>query len=458
MPTDPAISTTPTIRQVFDMTWPLTLKSVMLHAVMVVDAYLVAPLGETTLAAMGTATSVTTLFLGILSAFSAASQIKLAQAYGSRGQLAIKSAFVSGLVLNMAIAAIGCLMVLAMGDWMVGKLAHTPEIAVMAKGYIYIFLIVLMAEAACLHLTAYFNATGLTRYPLYGYVISLPVNVTLSMIFIYGYLGLPAMGLAGAALGSAIGSAVQLVFLSLASAPRMRANLILPGWRHGNFPTDLQRNLMFALPIAATFGSATLANSVCMMIYSGMEINAFAALTLIMPWINLAGSVGMSWAQASGIIIAQLLGERREPQALDDFFRNAWRAGFVVAALVSAIYAVICLLSPWLYPDLRPQTHAILLGFLGIMILIPIPKQSNAMCGNTLRAGGDTVYVMMIFVCSQWLVRVPATALFVLYLDLSAAWVLSLLLLDELVKFLPFHARLRQGKWKHFRDHPSGES
>jgi Na+-driven multidrug efflux pump len=79
------------------------------------------------------------------------------------------------------------------------------------------------------------------------------------------------------------------------------------------------------------------------------------------------------------------------------------------------------------------------------------------MCGNTLRAGGDTVYVMMIFVCSQWLVRVPATALFVLYLDLSATWVLSLLLLDELVKFPPFHARLRQGKWKHFRDHPSGE-
>ena len=42
----------------------------------------------------------------------------------------------------------------------------------------------------------------------------------------------------------------------------------------------------------------------------------------------------------------------------------------------------------------------------------------------------------------------PATALFVLYLDMSVSWVFALLLLEELVKFPVFHLRLRTGVWK----------
>ncbi|MBO6920003.1 MAG: hypothetical protein JJ858_16365 [Rhizobiaceae bacterium] len=52
------------------------------------------------------------------------------------------------------------------------------------------------------------------------------------------------------------------------------------------------------------------------------------------------------------------------------------------------------------------------------------------------------------FIWAQWGFRVPATALAVLYFDLSAFWVLSLLFLEELVKFLPFHTRLWRGDWK----------
>ncbi len=81
-------------------------------------------------------------------------------------------------------------------------------------------------------------------------------------------------------------------------------------------------------------------------------------------------------------------------------------------------------------------------------VLMPLPKGSNAICGNTLRAGGDTVYVMHLFFWSQWLSRVPATALMVLYLDLSVTSVSALLLAEELVKFAPFQLRLYEGAWK----------
>jgi Na+-driven multidrug efflux pump len=120
----------------------------------------------------------------------------------------------------------------------------------------------------------------------------------------------------------------------------------------------------------------------------------------------------------------------------------------VAAGLVSLAYLIVCLASGWIYSGLQVETTAALHSFLPVLLVLPFPKGSNAICGNTLRAAGDTVYVMNIFVGSQWVFRVPATALLVLYFELSVTWVFTLFLLEELVKFPFFHLRLYEGKWK----------
>ena len=89
-----------------------------------------------------------------------------------------------------------------------------------------------------------------------------------------------------------------------------------------------------------------------------------------------------------------------------------------------------------------------MLSFLPVLLVLPFPKGSNAMCGHTLRAGGDTFYVMNIFITAQWLFRVPLTALFVLSLGLSVTWVFALFLAEEIFKFPLFHLRFLKGEWK----------
>ena len=163
-----------------------------------------------------------------------------------------------------------------------------------------------------------------------------------------------------------------------------------------------------------------------MLIYATMSVNDFAAMTLILPWIQTAGVFGMAWAQATGIAVAQLLGKGFDEASLDDFLSRAWRGAFIAAAFASVAYLTICLMSGQLYADLKPETTATLLTFLPILLILPFPKGSNAICGQTLRASGDTLHVMNIFIAAQWICKVPLTALFVLYLDLSVFWVFSL--------------------------------
>ena len=438
----------PGTRQVFELAWPMTLKALFLHGTVVIDGVLVSPLGEGALAAMGLAAALGGIVLGVIFAFSHAMQIRTAQAFGSGDLIFLKSVLISGLLISFSIGVVGVTIINLSAGPLVDSLAPSVDVAVEARRYLAIFSIVLLGEAIGQCIASYFNGCSQTKLPLLGYLLSVPLNVVTSLGLIHGLWGLPAMGLAGAATGSAIAITVQTVFWIFLLARKHGPVVRRAGWRNGTFGPTLRRHLMFALPIAATFVSATMATHVCSLIYAKMALNAFAAMTLIAPWNLLAGQIAMQWTQATGIIVAQLLGKKTSGAVLDRFLSSAWHGAFVAAAIVAAIFLLMCLSLDWIYPDLQPETRMILFGFLPILLVIQFPRATNAICGNTLRAAGDTVYVMHIFVWSQWAFRVPATALFVLFLDLHPFWVLSLFLWEEVLKFPAFHRRIWRGDWK----------
>ncbi len=434
--------------RVVSLAWPMTLKAIFLHGTVVIDGLLISALGETSLAAVGLAAAIGGLVSGAIFAFSSALQLRTAQAFGTGDPVFRKSVLTSGLTIGLGIGLLGVFVIVFFGRSILDATAPSPEIAAQAWSYLSIFAIVILAEAVGQNLASHFNGCGRTKLPLYGYCASVPVNILISVLLIHGLWGAPALGIAGAAIGSALAVSLQALYL-VYQLYRTDAGLRnVAGWRNLTFAASLRRHVSFSWPIAVTFISANYAARVCMLIYAQMSITAFAAMTLIMPWVMVAGTIGMQWAQATGILVAQLLGENRSARELDHFLSAAWRASFFAAATVALVYVAICLASPVLYPALSDQTRNILIGFVWVLAILPFPKQSNAICGNTLRASGDTIYVMHLFVWSQWLFRVPATALAVLYLDLSAFWVLSLLFWEEILKFPLFHLRLWQGKWK----------
>ena len=437
-----------TSRHVFALAWPMTLKAIMLHGTVVIDAYLVSSLGEISLAAMGLAAAIAGVVLGAILAFSTAMQIRTAQAFGNGDPVFIKSALAAGMTLSLTIGVVGLLGVSVLGHPLIVAMAPTAEVAHFAQDYLTIFSLVILGESIGQCLSSYFNGCGKTKVPLYSFCLSVPVNIVTSIVLIHGYLGLPAYGVKGAAMGSVIAVVVQVGFLVYRLSGHAAHLRYVKGWRQSSFYQTLRRHIAFSLPIAATFFSATLATHVCTLIYAKLTLNEFAAMTLIAPWIMVAGTIGMQWAQATGIIVAQMLGRGVSESVLDDFLSSAWRGAFIAAGIVAVVYLAVCLSANSLYDGLSGETRSVLLGFLPILLLLPFPKGSNAICGNTLRASGDTIYVMHIFVWSQWLFRVPATALAVLYFDVGAVWVLSLILWEEFIKFPAFHRRLYRGNWK----------
>ncbi len=449
MTTPPAQpSPTPGARHVFALAWPMTIKAIFLHGTIVIDGWLVSSLGETSLAAMGLAAAIGGIVLGVIFAFANAMQIRTAQASGTADLVFLKSTLVAGLTISLVIGCLGIALLFLAGPPVIRALAPSQTVADQAWAYLAVFALVILFEAIGQCLSSYFNGRGRTRIPLYGYCLSVPINIGASVALIHGLWGLPALGVVGAACGSALAVAVQVLYFAAQLWKNDKGLWQVNGWRQSTLPRTLQRHLAFSLPIATTFVSASMSMHICMLIYARMALNDFAAMTLIAPWNMVAGQIAMQWTQATGIIVAQLLGQRAAEQTLDRFLSSAWRGAFVTAGIMAIVFLTLCLSVDTLYADLTPETRATLFGFLPILLLSTVPRTTNAICGNTLRASGDTIYVMKLFLWSQWAFRVPATALAVLVLGLPAFWVLSIILMEELIKFWPFHSRLWRGDWK----------
>ncbi|MBE3636799.1 MATE family efflux transporter [Mangrovicoccus algicola] len=431
-------------RALLGMSWPMCLRMLMLHGTVVLDAWLVAGLGEAALAAMGLAAAVASLLLGALMAFSNAAQILVAQAWGTGRRERMQANLVTGLAVNGAVALLGLALLALLAGPVLEASGQGAAIRAEAGRYLAIFSLVILAEAAGQSLSAFFNGRGLTRAPFLSYALTLPVNVLVSWLLIYGVAGLPELGLAGAAIGTALAAVLRggyLWALTRRAGYRLgRADLaVLRG--------ELRPHLAFSLPVAATFFSAHASSSVCMLIYARYDTSSFAALTIIMPWINVVGTLGMAWAQATGILVAQRLARRIPRAEIHALLRRAAWGAMLASLAVSVFYGTVILASRRFYPTLQPATYAALASFLPFLLLLPWPKNLNAICGNTLRAAGRTIYVMHIFLWSQWLFKVPASAAAVLWLKAPVSWVVAIMLLEEVLKFLPFHAGLLGRDW-----------
>jgi len=437
----------PTTTKIFGLAWPIAMNAILLQLILVIDTLLVTPLGEAALAAMGIAATIASIILGLLFAFSNGTQLIIAQAYGACNSLAMSKGFRSGRFVNAVISGLGIMIIFLFAKPLIDTIADTDAIASLSYSYLKMFAFVTIGVAVSQNITVYFNATGNSRIPFYANIIEIPVNVAVSLVLIYGYLGFPEMGLTGAAIGSAIAVLCRTLFLLSFYTQQKKRDNDLNNQSSKLTKADIKYHLKYATPIAGTFISSVMAGSICMLIYAKLGVNQFAALTLIAPWVKVSSQLATAWAQATSIIVGQLLGNKSWG-LLDNVISKAWRVSFYISVVIALAYVSMFYLFQIIYPDLQQETIDTLWQFVPILFIVAFVRTTNTFCGNVLRAGGDAKHVFKIHAYTQWLVIVPLSALFVLYWELSAMWVFALTLLEEIIKSVPFHIRMLGGKWK----------
>ncbi len=418
-----------------------------MQSMLMIDTLLVSPLGEVSLAAMGIATTIIAFILGIQMALANGTQLVLSRAVGSGNNESLSKAFWSGIIINCSVAFFFWILLTVFSTPLIHALTDNIQLHQEIADYLIISKYIVLFTAVTQVIIALFNSLGKTKIPFKGYLIELPINVLFSYLFIYGHqftnnIVLEGIGVQGAALGSIIAITVRLIYLGLCININSGVVLKTLG-KNTSMSHNIRQHCIEIFPIAANVTILSIGAAVYLLLYSQLEINAYVAITLIMPWLRAGTQFITAWAHSTAITISQAIGSKK----VDGLSKNV-DSSIDIAVGISVVcalfFALMSLVIADIYPDLDNSTYQALAVIAPLYIFLPIVRGYNTIHGHVLRALGKTTAVFKINFTGQWLISIPLCALIILVFDGSIFWAFAMQPFEEIVKALPFRQLARK--------------
>ena len=289
------------------------------------------------------------------------------------------------------------------------------------------------------------RSAGDSRTPLYVGVVSNLFNIFLNWVLIYGNLGFPAMGVAGAGIASSVAMFVQLVvFLymwrtgKLAIKPKsLSFKFEFDVWKRIlkiGYPSSIegflfQGGLLAFMSLMATFGTAE-----------------FTAYQVGIQVLALAFLPGHGFATASSTLVGQNLGAEDPDAAAAAGWRSMFMAMGVMGVMGALMIAISEPFARWFVDN--DEVVALSVQFIWLLGMAqPMMAIENAI-GGGLRGAGDTRFPLLTVFCGLFFCRVIPAYIAVYVFDAGIQVVWSFLLLDYLLKASMMIWRFRQGRWK----------
>lgn len=177
-----------------------------------VDNIMVGQLGTAELAAVSLGNSFMFIAMSLGIGFSTAITPLVAEADGEGNFIKGKSSFKHGLFL-CTMLGIALFLMVFFAKPLMHIMKQPPEVVDLAMPYLTLVAISLVPLVIFQAFKQCSEGLSITRYPMYATVLANVVNVILNYIFIFGKLGMPPLGVVGAAIGTLVSRVVMLAYL-----------------------------------------------------------------------------------------------------------------------------------------------------------------------------------------------------------------------------------------------------
>ena len=218
----------PENKLLISMAVPMMLSMLVQALYNIVDSIFVARISEDALTAVSLAFPVQNLMIAIGAGTGVGINAMLSKSLGEKNQkLANKTAH-NGILL-MLFSAVACALFGVFGSrWFFTT--QTDDLALIEFGEQYLSIVMLFSFGLFGQFITerLLQATGRTVYSMYTQMLGAVINIILDPILIFGLLGLPAMGITGAAVATVIGQIIAAAFgfwLNIKKNPELQLNL-----------------------------------------------------------------------------------------------------------------------------------------------------------------------------------------------------------------------------------------
>ena len=202
-------------KDIWKIAYPIMISLLMEQLIGMTDTAFMGRVGEIELgaSAIGAVFYMMIFMMGF--GFSVGAQIIIARRNGEGNYRDIGNVFFQGLYIISAIALVMSGLSLWFSDSLIEMAVSSPDVARAAEDYINYRVFGLLFAFAAAMFRAFFVGTTQTRTLTLNSVVMVLSNVLFNWILVFGKFGFPALGIAGAAIGSVLAEAVSLMFFIL---------------------------------------------------------------------------------------------------------------------------------------------------------------------------------------------------------------------------------------------------
>lgn len=199
-------------KQIFQIALPILISVLMEQLIGMTDAAFLGRVGEVELgaSALGGILYISLFMLAV--GFATGAQILMGRRNGEGNYAAIGSVFYHGVVFLLILALLITGSTLIWGEQLMRLMIRSEAVAEAATVYLNWRIVGYASAVICAMFRAFYVATTNTRTLTYNSIIMVGGNVILNYALIFGELGMPRMGIAGAALASSLASVISAIF------------------------------------------------------------------------------------------------------------------------------------------------------------------------------------------------------------------------------------------------------
>ena len=316
------------------------------------------------------------------------------------------------------------------------------------REYLYMMLWGMLPFAITNGYASTLRECGRSTVPMVASMAATSVNLIGNYILIFGHFGAPAMGVRGAALATVISRYVEMGIVMVWThthpdlypyARGLFRSVHIPGKLLGSIITK-------GMPLLLNEFFWTIGMALTNQCYSTCGLDVVPAMSISSTLYNLASAVFRSMGSTVGIVMGQMLGERRSTEELMDTNGKMQ----ILAAFFGVVFGALVAGVSGLFPMLYNTTDAVrLLAARTILIsgvLMPLQAYSHPMY-FTLRAGGKTGLTTLFDCGSIWVLYLPASFLLSRFTDLPFLAIYAICNSIDLIKCIVGSALIRSGIW-----------
>ena len=422
-------------RQIYRMLIPMILENILTTSASLITSAMVGRLSALEISAQGVGGRITNTYLSLFKGLAIGVTVVAALYFGEgrrdKCRRTVEQAFATAIPLGLLITAL----VAAFPTWFIHLFTDDADILSYAVGYLRLTAMGLPFVAITCFVTAAFQSQGNTKTPMLIAGLVNIVNMVLGWLFIFGNLGMPALGLTGAGIALVGAQAVgALTGLVLMYRPQLglfaNAQHNLPFFKlESHYLRDIYTTGLPASAENLLWQFATIIISRVILSY-GTE--SYAAYQLGLQAESVCDMLSIGFVTASTTLAARAIGQK-DDALYKMYFKQLHKISLGITALTTVILFGFPRFLMSLLTD-KEVLIAIGMEYVFIMGFAQLPQNLSKIFNGFLRSAGYKYVPMIISFSGIWLVRVVLCCLagWVLHWPLTAIW--WAIALDQIVR------------------------